>query len=168
MTSVAQLSQQEAERFLYREARLLDERAFEAWLDLFTPDGVYWVPIEEGADPETSSSLIFDNAKQRYERVYRLLHTPHYAQMPPSRTVHHVSNVLVEPAEAEREVLVRSSLLVSEVRPGHRQQYGLARPRSVAGLCEHRLRYEDGWRIALKKVLLIERDVPMFNLTFIV
>jgi len=163
-----QLSQQEAERFLYLEARLLDERAFEAWLELFTSDGVYWVPMEEGTDPETSSSLIYDNAKQRAERVYRLLHTPHYAQMPPSRTVHHVSNVLVEAASDDREVLIRSTVLISEVRPGHRQQYGLARPRSVAGLCEYRLRYEDGWRIALKKVLLIERDVPMFNLTFIV
>ena len=34
----------EVEDFLYHEARLLDERRFHEWLDLFTEDVVYWMP----------------------------------------------------------------------------------------------------------------------------
>src|SRR5205085_356998 len=33
----------EVEQFLYREARLLDERRFNEWLDLFTDDVRYWM-----------------------------------------------------------------------------------------------------------------------------
>ena len=36
--------QHRVERFLYLEARLLDEQHFEQWRDLFTEDGVYWMP----------------------------------------------------------------------------------------------------------------------------
>ncbi len=35
------LTVEEAERFLVAEARLLDERRFEEWEQLFTDDGVY-------------------------------------------------------------------------------------------------------------------------------
>ena len=38
----------EVERFLYREARLLDERRFEEWMNLFAEDGYYWVPAAPG------------------------------------------------------------------------------------------------------------------------
>jgi ethylbenzene dioxygenase beta subunit len=33
----------EVEQFLYREARLLDERRFHEWLALFTDDVRYWM-----------------------------------------------------------------------------------------------------------------------------
>ena len=35
-------------QFLYHEARLLDTGQLEAWLDLFTEDATYWVPLERG------------------------------------------------------------------------------------------------------------------------
>jgi len=53
MGNVARLTRQEAEDFLFDEARLLDERLFEAWLHLFTADGLYGIPIVEDADPTT-------------------------------------------------------------------------------------------------------------------
>ena len=34
------------EQFLYLEARLLDTQQYEAWLELFTDDATYWVPLE--------------------------------------------------------------------------------------------------------------------------
>jgi 2,3-dihydroxybiphenyl 1,2-dioxygenase len=36
---------QEIEQFLYREARLLDERRHLEWLELFTDDVRYWMPV---------------------------------------------------------------------------------------------------------------------------
>ncbi|HWM76977.1 MAG TPA: aromatic-ring-hydroxylating dioxygenase subunit beta, partial [Methylomirabilota bacterium] len=39
------LLKQEIESFLYREADLLDERRYEEWLELFTEDAHYWMPL---------------------------------------------------------------------------------------------------------------------------
>jgi len=160
------LSRQDAETFLYEEARLLDEGRLEEWLELFTSDGLYWLPITDGADPAREPSLIYDDAAMRSQRVFALLHTPHYPQQPPSRTVRVVSNVLVDAAD---EVTVRCNVAIAELRPGDPRQLGLAALRTLAGRCQYRLRLVDGgWKIALKKVLLIDSDLPQFNLTFIV
>ena len=38
--------------FVIREARMLDERQYEEWLELFTEDGIYWMPLEFGQTEE--------------------------------------------------------------------------------------------------------------------
>jgi ethylbenzene dioxygenase subunit beta len=162
------LTRDEAEAFLVEEARMLDEGLFEDWLNLFSPDGVYWLPIVDDSDPTREPSLIHDNAKAREQRVYALTHSAHYAQRPPSRTVRFISNIQVESGANGDEVAVRSNLLVLEVRPGDRQQVGLAQQRFIGAQCEHRLQHRGAWKIVLKKVLLADRDVPLLNLTFIV
>lgn len=160
------LTREEAEAFLIQEARLLDDGQLNEWLNLFSADGIYWLPMVDGSDPEREPSLIYDTAKAREQRVYSLRHAAHYAQRPASRTVRFISNVEVNPgADA---VSVRSNLLLLEFRPGDRQQVGLAQQRLLGARCEHRLRREDGWKILLKKVLLVDRDAPLLNLTFIV
>ena len=72
MGNVARLSRQEAEDFLFEEARLLDERLFEAWLHLFTEDGLYWIPIVEDADPTTQTSILYDDSALLQMRVHHL------------------------------------------------------------------------------------------------
>jgi hypothetical protein len=55
------------------------------------------------------------------------------------------------------------------VRIGDVSQVGLAVPRSVAGRCVYDLRCEDGtWLIAMKTVRLLTRELPQFNLTFVI
>ena len=34
----------EAEAFLYREARYLDDREFDKWLECYAPDSEFWMP----------------------------------------------------------------------------------------------------------------------------
>ena len=34
--------------FVIHEARLIDQHRLEEWLDLFTDDGIYWMPLEWG------------------------------------------------------------------------------------------------------------------------
>lgn len=161
------LSVEEAERFLVMEARLLDERRFEEWEALFTEDAVYWVPMDVGREPTDSVSIVYDDRKRLHERVYRLTKTPVLDQNPPSRTLRVVSNVEVEPTEA-REVRVRCNQLIAEMRPGGPGQVGLNTPRWLAARCEYRLREVDGdWRIAYKKVVLLDADQPQYNLSFI-
>ena len=43
------------EEFLYHEARLLDTHRLEAWLDLYTDDATYWVPLEQGQQDAPAS-----------------------------------------------------------------------------------------------------------------
>jgi 3-phenylpropionate/cinnamic acid dioxygenase small subunit len=163
------LSRAEAEAFLYAEARLLDEGRLEEWLQLFTADGLYWIPIDADADPARETSIMYDDAEQREKRVYQLRHG-HLAQDPPSRTLHFISNVAIGDKAADGEARLYCNMLVYEMRPGDHQQlqHGLGEPRILAARCGYRLRREGGaWRIAFKQVTLVDRDLPLQNITFI-
>ncbi|MBE3589339.1 MAG: aromatic-ring-hydroxylating dioxygenase subunit beta [Firmicutes bacterium] len=149
----------EASAFLFLEARLLDERRFEEWLDLFTNDAVYWVPGHDPDDP-AATSIIYDDRPTMEDRVRRLRSPVTFAQSPPSRTLHLIGNVEVE-ARSPREVRIDSVCVIHETR--------LGQTRAFAARCEHHLRREGeaGWRISLKKVVLLDRDAPLYNLTFL-
>lgn len=140
------------EAFLIHEADLIDRRDFEAWLALYTDDCRYWVPLEEGqADPQHTVSLIYDDRKLLETRVRRLDHPRIHAQAPPSRTVHTVANVAVEPVPEDGRIVVRSNQIVAEYRQG--------RTRLFAGRCTHRLVPENGgYRIAFKRIDLIDSE----------
>jgi 3-phenylpropionate/cinnamic acid dioxygenase small subunit len=140
-----------AEAFLVNEARLLDERRFRDWMDLFTEDGIYWVPsAPDQKSPLDQASLFYDDSELMRTRIDRLEHPLIHVQTPPSRTVHLVTNVTVEPGDAG-EVSILSNVLMVE--------YRLDRQRIFAGHQRHQLRFEDSaWRIALKRVDLVNCD----------
>jgi len=131
------------ERFLFHEARLLDEQRYEEWLALFTGDATYWVPLEPGQkDPHETSSLIYDDRTLLELRVKQFRHPRAHARAPLPRTVHQVGNIVVE------DLVVRSTLLVVEFRNDKQRLW--------AGLVEHRLvRSGDGFRIARKRIDLV-------------
>ncbi|MFA9431921.1 aromatic-ring-hydroxylating dioxygenase subunit beta [Egicoccus sp. AB-alg2] len=158
----------EAAELLYTEAALLDDRHLDEWLALFTEDARYWLPMAD-EDPSCEPSLVYDDRARLDERVFRLLDTPAYAQMPPSRTQHDVTNVRVLQQHG-RDAVVGCNLVVHEVRVGDPSQIGLATPRSLAGRSTYGLRWapDEGWRIAEKTVRLLARELPQFNLTFII
>jgi 3-phenylpropionate/cinnamic acid dioxygenase small subunit len=161
------LSRNEAEEFLYTEAQLLDEGRLEKWLELFAEDGFYWIPIVDDSDPEIEPSILYDDKAQLAQRVYQILNQPHYAQRPRSRTVHSVSNVKVLHENSETDAVIGCNVVVFEVRSGGPEQLGLGMQRAIAAHCEYHLRNQGTWLIQLKKVLLIDRDLPIYNLTFI-
>lgn len=167
--ATATITRDEAQSLIFLECRMLDEMRYEEWLDLFTEDGIYWLPIIDG-EPEDAPKLIsilFDDAQRRSERVYRTLHTPVLDQSPRSRTVHMVSNVeVIDSADGPR---ILCNMLISELRPGGPQQAGLNETRILPARCEYRLRkVGEDWRFTLKKVLLLEADQPLYNLAFII
>jgi 3-phenylpropionate/cinnamic acid dioxygenase small subunit len=47
----------EVEQFLYREARLLDERRFHEWLELLSEDIRSWMPVRSNRDPKASKAI---------------------------------------------------------------------------------------------------------------
>lgn len=160
----------QAESWLYHEAQLIDEYRLNDWLALFSEDALYWLPIDETAQPGRTVALICDNSLRRRERVYRLLETGAHAQEPVSRTLHMVANVQVEQPHVD-DIIVRSNQIIYEIRAGAAdyRQLGLGEQRSFAARCEHRYRLQgDGnWKIALKKMILVNRDVAIENLTFV-
>jgi 3-phenylpropionate/cinnamic acid dioxygenase small subunit len=111
----------EVQQFLFREARLLDERRFKEWVDLFTDDVLYWAPIltnRVGRDARLEvqkfgESAHFEDGKASLaNRVKRFDTGMAWAEVPPSRTRHLISNVEVESIEGSEELRVRSAFLV--------------------------------------------------------
>ncbi len=160
------LTRQDAEDFLYREAALLDEGRLDEWLALFTDDGRYRLPIASG-DDELEPALVDDDRERLAERVFRLTSTQAHAQLPPSQTVHDVHNVQVE-ALSEDEALIRCNLTVHEVRVGGPEQVGLGRLRVLPGRAAYVVRLGPPLRIRSKTVHLLERELPLQNIAFLV
>lgn len=108
------------EEFLQREAALVDHRRFDEWLELLTDDIVYRVPVRitrrAGVADVVDDMFHFDDNRQSLElRVRRLGTGVAWAEDPPSRTRHFVTNVRAEPA-ADGEVAVSSYLLLYRSR----------------------------------------------------
>ncbi|HEU4350276.1 MAG TPA: aromatic-ring-hydroxylating dioxygenase subunit beta [Burkholderiales bacterium] len=139
------------EQFLYHEARLLDTGQLEAWLDLFTDDATYWLPLERAqADPFETSSIIHDDRTLLELRVKQARHPRAHARQPLARTVHQVGNVMVL-SENASEITVASTLNLVEFRNERQRHYG--------ALVEHRLRRaRDSYRIAHKRVDLVNSE----------
>ncbi|MDF2640375.1 MAG: 2-chlorobenzoate 1,2-dioxygenase [Novosphingobium lindaniclasticum] len=106
-TLPAALSHADIYAFLYREARLLDDRAWDAWLECYSPDVEYWMPAwtDDDAlttDPHTEISLIYyGNRTGLEDRVYRLKTERSSASTPEARTSHFIANVEVVEARAD-------------------------------------------------------------------
>src|SRR6266699_1134307 len=104
--------QHEVQDFLFREARLLDERRLNEWLDLLAEDIHYFMPIRrnikcgdwelEFSDPESEISY-FDEGKDILQGRVRQINTGvHWAEEPVSRFEHLISNVEIVSAEADQ------------------------------------------------------------------
>jgi 3-phenylpropionate/cinnamic acid dioxygenase small subunit len=145
------MSAMSVEQFLYHEARLLDTQQLEAWLELFTEDATYWIPLErKQQDPLETSSIIHDDRTLLELRVKQARHPRAHARQPLARTVHQVGNVMVS-EEGAGEITVNSTLQLVEFRNEKQRLYG--------ALVEHRLRRAGGtFRIARKRVDLVNSE----------
>jgi benzoate/toluate 1,2-dioxygenase beta subunit len=155
------VDRQRIENFLYREARLMDEHAYDEWLALWTDDALYWIPCnDDDFDPERHVSIVYENRARLEDRIARLKSGAAYAQDPKSRLSRVVSNVEIADGEGI-EVNVRSTFNVTALRRSRMDIF--------AGRAIHKLRPEgDNFKIAYKKVLLINNDVVINNLTFLI
>lgn len=149
-----------AEQFLYREARLLDEQRYEDWLALFTSDATYWVPLEKDqADPYAVSSIIHDDRTLLDVRVRQYRHARSHARLPLARTVHQVGNVMVGSASGDA-MEIKSTLSVVEYRSEKQRLWG--------ALVLHRLRREgEAWKIAHKRVDLANSEAELDGVTIL-
>lgn len=92
--------------FLYREARFLDEKQWDEWLELYAPDASFWMPAWDDQDnltedPQREISLIwYGNRSGLEDRVFRIKTERSSATIPDTRTSHNISNLeIVEQGE---------------------------------------------------------------------
>src|SRR4029077_6315562 len=87
------------EAFILREARLLDRGEFEAWLELYAPHGIYWMPSQpRQTDPLGVPSIMYEDHAILSMRVQRLLEARALVLTPMPRTTHLVSNIEAQQA----------------------------------------------------------------------
>lgn len=149
-------TEQELGRFIRREARLIDERRLEEWLELFTDDAHYWVPATPGQpDPLNHNSLAYEDKLLLQLRIERLKSPRAYSQRPPSRCLHVMQESDIETVDAGRgEFLTRTPFVYTETRGNESQRY--------AAIAWHTLVWADErLRIRLKRVDLLNCDAAL-------
>ncbi|MBT2512436.1 benzoate 1,2-dioxygenase small subunit [Arthrobacter sp. ISL-30] len=96
------VSLEDISSFLYREARFLDDREFDRWLDCYHPEAEFWMPAwadddQLTTDPQREISLIYyPNRGGLEDRVFRIKTDRSSAtSLPEPRTGHHITNIEV-------------------------------------------------------------------------
>ncbi|MPZ13847.1 MAG: 3-phenylpropionate/cinnamic acid dioxygenase subunit beta [Chloroflexi bacterium] len=163
------LLEREIEQFLYHEAELLDERRFSEWIDLIADDVHYHMPIRrnvkfgeqarENSDADSEISW-FDEGKATLAGRVRQINTGlHWAEEPPSRVCHVVSNVQILDVHGD-EVKVKSRFLVYRNRL--QDEVDL-----FVGKREDILRRDPitGWKVAKRTIVLDQNVLLAKNIT---
>ena len=168
------LLKHEMEEFLYHEAELLDERRFEAWLELLTEDLRYFMPMRRNVKfgeldreftREGQDINWFDEGKDTLtRRVKQILTGIHWAEEPLSRICHMVSNVQVLQANPSfhnpSEVSLKSRFLIYRNRVETETD-------QLVGKREDTVRRVDGeWKLCQRKIILDQSVLLAKNLTF--
>ena len=161
---VAEEVRREVRDFLLLEAELLDDGRFRDWLNLLAADIDYRMPVrvtrERGAGPGfATDAWHFAEDRHRLEmRVHRLETGAAWAEDPPSRTRHFISNIRVTAGETDLEVRAKSNLLLYRTRgdvPAHdllsAERHDLLR------------REVGGWKLARRVILLDQTTVTTHN-----
>ena len=154
------------EQFLFREARLLDLEAWEEWLALVAQDIHYWMPAIEnrrradrlGAYGPGRGAYFDDNLLDLQRRVARFLQPSAWAEDPPTRHVHVISNVEALCTDVEGEYRVHSAFVNYRSR-------GEADNDLLLGRREDLLREtKEGLRIASRKIVITQSLLMSKNL----
>lgn len=159
---------QAAEQFLYREARLLDDRRFAEWLELFSDDVRYWMPVRGGRSgraPATEFAkenelAFFDETKETLRMRVRKLGTGMaWAEEPPSRTRHLVTNVEAYETGSNSEILVYSNFVVYRTRLEAKEDLFVGRREDLLR------KNARSWKIAQRKVFIDQSVLFADNLS---
>lgn len=142
-------------RFLYHEARLLDEKRWDEWYALFTEDAVYWVPLtRDQPDGINHTSLAYEDKLLLRLRIERLRRHPP-SQHPASWSQHVLQVPEIDEADdAAGRWKTRTAFCYAEARGDEMQTY--------MGTLVHDLVDDHGeLKIRLKRVNLLNCDAAL-------
>jgi 3-phenylpropionate/cinnamic acid dioxygenase small subunit len=146
--------QREVEQLLYLQAELLDGKHWQAWIDLFDDQGVYWMPVApEQTEWESSPSIFAEDKPMMEIRKGRVSHPNAWSQAPMWETNHIVSHVAIESASGGK-IEVRSRFHMMELRRDSIRHFG--------GRYRHTLVRDAGGalRIRLQRVDMFNSQAP--------
>jgi len=145
--------QHRVEQFLYHQAELLDGKHWQAYVDLFAADGLYWMPATPDQTEWLDSPSIFaEDVSMMQIRTARVTHPNAWSQAPMWGTSHLVGNAVIE-SVSETGLVVRSRFQMMELRRDS--------VRHFAGTYRHSLRVQgDDFRITLQRVDLVNGQAP--------
>ncbi len=144
------------EQFLLREARLLDDECWDEWLQTLSEAIHYWMPgienrrREDKSGPYTLEHMAFfdDGMRELQRRVSRFKQPSAWAENPPTRNVHLVSNIEVYGTDTPGEYRAYSCFINVRSR-------GLDEQSQITGRREDVLRIEaDGLKLLKRKILI--------------
>ncbi len=116
--------QRDIEQFIYRQAELLDGKHWSAYIDLFSPEGVYWMPVTaEQTEWEGSPSIFAEDRLMMEIRMGRITHPNAWSQAPMWETAHLVSHVAVDSIAGD-VIQVRSRFHMMELRRDSIRHFG--------------------------------------------
>jgi 3-phenylpropionate/cinnamic acid dioxygenase small subunit len=146
---------------LEREAAYLDEQKWDEWLALYTEDCEFWMPAWKSdgtltTDPRAELSHIYYADRRGLEdRVVRIRSGRSPASTPMPRTAHLLSSVLPMEPPAGNRLRLRSTWVCHVFFPRAGDSH------AFFGRSEHGLIHDEGrWRIARKKIILQNENIP--------
>lgn len=167
------LLKEEVEEFLAVEADLLDAREFDTWLALFTEDCRYWMPMarnvpadglaSEFTAEQAETNWIDEGFETLRQRVAQLATGIHWAEQPPSRTTHMISNLRLRDVRPNytkpEEVETRCRFLVYRNRQEDEQDTYIGKRNDTLR------RVDSGWKIARREIFLDQNVLLSKNIS---
>lgn len=166
---------QDIESFYFDEADLIDERRFEDWLECFSDDLVYFMPMRENvpfgehaARENTRAgrgiSWFEEDKWTLGKRVEQIMTGFHYAEEPLSRVSHLITNVRITAAEPD---LTAPSTVDASCRFLIYQNRVSAETYLFVGKRHDRLRRTDDgrWQVFRREIVLDQNVLQAKNLS---
>lgn len=149
-------SDHELIEFVYTEARLIDEKRFAQWYELFSEDGLYWMPLSrDQVDGRTQTSLFYEDRLLLKVRLERLRSPNAFSQAQPSWCQHVLQAPRIESRDDESgKFVLRTPFMYVEAQRDEQQVY--------TGVAWHHLVLLDvGLRMQMKKIDLLNREAAL-------
>jgi 3-phenylpropionate/cinnamic acid dioxygenase small subunit len=151
--------------FLYREAEFLDDGDFAAWIKLCAEDIHYVMPVRisqfRARGPGFEEVSFFDeNIDSLRTRVARLQTESAWAETPPSRTRHFLTNVLAKATEQRDEFAVSANFLVTRTRADQGYQMFTGRREDLL-----RRMAPSEYQIARRRILIDQTVITSTNIS---
>ncbi|MBP6116472.1 MAG: 3-phenylpropionate/cinnamic acid dioxygenase subunit beta [Neisseriaceae bacterium] len=170
MKTVSLALYHEISQFLYHEMTLLDDWLFRDWLDVMSTDILYTMRTCVNAQTrdrrrsvQPPTTWIFHEDKAQLERrIARLETGMAWAEEPPSRTRHMVTNIQVTPVEgSDDEFDIRLNYLLYRSQKDRDETY-------YAGMRNDRIRRADntaGWQVCRRDIVLDQVVLTSHNIS---
>lgn len=149
----------EITEFVWTEGAMLDAKEYDDWLNLWTDDGLYIMPIGEGTDYANQVNLCYDNAKMRRDRIGRFHAGFSISSAPPAQTVRSLSRIRIETVAGDLITVTCAEQLIED-------KFG--RQRAWAGNVTYTLRKTaQGFLLQQKVIRLLNSDGMLNSFSYL-